>query len=66
MFGLLLVAVSAAAPAAVASAATPGSGLGVGDVAADFTLTDQDGRRHTVSAKRGKRAVVLVFYRGHW
>jgi cytochrome oxidase Cu insertion factor (SCO1/SenC/PrrC family) len=37
-----------------------------GDLAADFTLADQDGRNHTLSAERGKRAVVLIFYRGYW
>ena len=38
----------------------------VGEPAPDFTLTDQNGRSHTLSAERGKRAVVLVFYRGYW
>ena len=37
-----------------------------GDVAPDFTLEDQDGRKHTLSAQRGKQPVVLVFYRGYW
>jgi peroxiredoxin len=37
-----------------------------GDIAPDFTLADQDGRSLTLSAERGKRAVVLVFYRGYW
>jgi cytochrome oxidase Cu insertion factor (SCO1/SenC/PrrC family) len=40
--------------------------VAVGDIAPDFTLEDQDGRRHTLSAQRGKRPVVLVFYRGYW
>ncbi|MBV8844648.1 MAG: peroxiredoxin [Bryobacterales bacterium] len=35
--------------------------LQVGDVAPDFSLTDQDGNRVTLSALRGKN-VVLVFY----
>ena len=39
--------------------------VGVGDSAPDFTLEDQDGRKHTLSLQRG-RPVVLVFYRGHW
>lgn len=37
-----------------------------GETAPDFTLTDQNGRSHTLSTERGKRAVVLVFYRGYW
>lgn len=40
--------------------------VAVGDVAPDFALEDQDGRRHTLSAERGKQPVVLVFYRGYW
>lgn len=40
--------------------------VGVGDVAPDFTLEDQGGRRRTLSAERGQRPVVLVFYRGYW
>jgi cytochrome oxidase Cu insertion factor (SCO1/SenC/PrrC family) len=40
--------------------------VGVGEFAPDFTLPDQDGRPHTLSAERGQRAVVLIFYRGHW
>ena len=37
-----------------------------GDVAPDFTLPDQHGRSHTLSAERGRQPVVLVFYRGYW
>ena len=40
--------------------------VGVGELAPDFTLTDHRGQRHTLSAERGRRVVVLVFYRGHW
>lgn len=38
----------------------------VGEAAPDFTLTDQDGQPITLSAYRGQKAVVLVFYRGYW
>jgi cytochrome oxidase Cu insertion factor (SCO1/SenC/PrrC family) len=38
----------------------------VGDTAPDFTLEDQDGQKVTLSDNRGKRPVVLVFYRGYW
>lgn len=37
----------------------------VGDLAPDFTLTDQSGKVVPLSASRGQN-VVLVFYRGHW
>jgi cytochrome oxidase Cu insertion factor (SCO1/SenC/PrrC family) len=40
--------------------------VAVGQTAPDFTLTDQNGRSHSLAAERGKRAVVLVFYRGYW
>jgi peroxiredoxin len=33
-----------------------------GDLAPDFTLRDQHGRSHTLSTRRGDRAVVLVFF----
>jgi cytochrome oxidase Cu insertion factor (SCO1/SenC/PrrC family) len=38
----------------------------VGDEAPDFTLEDQDGKPVTLSDFRGKKSVVLVFYRGSW
>lgn len=62
---MLLVAALAGASSGYASDAAP-KRIGVGDVAPDFSLLDQDGRRHALSAERGKRPVVLVFYRGHW
>ncbi len=40
--------------------------VSVGKSAPDFTLTDQDGKPVTLSNYRGKKAVVLVFYRGYW
>ena len=40
--------------------------VGVGDVAPDFTLADQNGQKITLSDARGKSPVVLVFYRGYW
>jgi cytochrome oxidase Cu insertion factor (SCO1/SenC/PrrC family) len=49
-----------------APAAKRASPVKTGELAPDFTLTDQNGRSHTLSAERGKRAVVLVFYRGYW
>ena len=35
-------------------------------VAPDFTLEAKDGGTVTLSQFRGKKNVVLVFYRGHW
>jgi peroxiredoxin Q/BCP len=37
-----------------------------GDQAPDFTLENMDGKRISLSDFRGKKNVVLVFYRGHW
>jgi cytochrome oxidase Cu insertion factor (SCO1/SenC/PrrC family) len=34
----------------------------VGDVAPDFTLTDQNGNKVTLSSFRGKKNVALAFY----
>lgn len=63
---LALLATVAMVAAIPLGAARSGAPVDVGEVAPDFTLADQDGRRRTLSAERGKRAVVLVFYRGHW
>lgn len=38
----------------------------IGDKAPDFTLVNMDGKKITLSSYRGKKNVVLVFYRGHW
>jgi cytochrome oxidase Cu insertion factor (SCO1/SenC/PrrC family) len=38
----------------------------VGQPAPDFTLEDMDGKKITLSEFRGKKSVVLVFYRGYW
>jgi cytochrome oxidase Cu insertion factor (SCO1/SenC/PrrC family) len=38
----------------------------VGQPAPDFTLEDTDGRAITLADFRGKKSVVLVFYRGYW
>jgi cytochrome oxidase Cu insertion factor (SCO1/SenC/PrrC family) len=56
---------NAADPKAPA-AAKRASPVKTGERAPDFTLTDQNGSSHTLSAERSKRAVVLVFYRGYW
>ncbi len=38
----------------------------VGQAAPDFALENADGRAVRLSDYRGKKAVVLVFYRGYW
>ena len=38
----------------------------VGESAPDFTLEDADGKKISLSDLRGKKNVVLVFYRGRW
>lgn len=38
----------------------------VGDRAPDFTLENMNGKAISLSDFRGKKKVVLVFYRGHW
>ena len=40
--------------------------VAVGKGAPDFTLEAKDGAPVTISSFRGKKDVVLVFYRGHW
>ena len=48
------------------SAAARSTPIGVGEMAPDFTLADQDKNQVALSAARGKSPVVLVFYRGYW
>lgn len=38
----------------------------VGTPVPDFTLEDEQGAPVTLSQFRGKKNVILVFYRGHW
>ncbi|MBI4465269.1 MAG: redoxin domain-containing protein [Acidobacteria bacterium] len=40
--------------------------INVGVVAPDFQLMDEQGTIHKLSDYRGKKNVVLVFYRGNW
>jgi len=40
--------------------------LRVGERPPDFTLTDAAGRQVSLAEYRGKKPVVLVFYRGYW
>ena len=65
--GIVFIAPAAhvanAAPAEIVKRSTP---VGVGDMAPDFTLEDQDGRTVTLSVELKKQPVVLIFYRGNW
>lgn len=40
--------------------------IGVGEVANNFTLEDQDKNKVTLFDSKDKEVVVLVFYRGSW
>ncbi len=40
--------------------------IGVGDMAPDFTLEDQNKNKVALADARAKSPVVLVFYRGYW
>ena len=44
----------------------PAPVLRIGEPAPDFTLTDAGGRPVTLGDYRGRKPVVLVFYRGYW
>jgi cytochrome oxidase Cu insertion factor (SCO1/SenC/PrrC family) len=46
--------------------ATDLSRIKVGQPAPDFTLENMDGKSIRLSDFRGKKSVVLVFYRGYW
>ena len=79
---ILLATLLTGAPAALAAQSRPTPALGpadgaglapldtgrviAGGAAPDFTLEAKDGGTVTLSQFRGKKNVVLVFYRGHW
>jgi ABC-type transport system involved in cytochrome c biogenesis permease subunit len=46
---------------------SPATALRVSQQAPDFTLSDANGKPQTLAQLRqGKRAVLLIFYRGYW
>ena len=47
-------------------AATDLDRIEVGRPAPDFTLENMDGKQVSLSDFRGKKSVILVFYRGQW
>jgi len=63
---IVLLSVSMAANLQSPTVAMRSTKIGVGDVAPDFTLEDQNRNKVTLSDARGKSPVVLVFYRGYW
>ena len=50
----------------IARVPPPATALRVGEPAPDFTLADAGGRPVTLADYRGRKPVVLVFYRGYW
>jgi len=63
---ILLVLACATAPPAVCGEAAGAPGVEIGAVAPDFTLPDPSGVAHHLAEMRGKKNVVLVFFRGTW
>ena len=63
---IVLLSVSVAVNLQSPTAAMRSTPIGIGDVAPEFTLEDQNRNKVTLSAARGKSPVVLVFYRGYW
>ena len=65
-FSALLLAAGAWLNFVAARVPDTPSALRVGEPAPDFTLPDAGGRPVTLADFRGRKAVVLVFYRGYW
>ncbi len=63
---VVLLSMSMAANLQSSAAAFRSTPIGVGDVAPDFTLEDQNKSKVALADARGKSPVVLVFYRGYW
>jgi peroxiredoxin (alkyl hydroperoxide reductase subunit C) len=74
LIALAIVILITAVPAMAQLGPKDGAGLPpsdlnrvkVGESAPDFTLENLDGKTISLSDFRGKKNVVLVFYRGHW
>lgn len=69
---LSLLFLQAAPPPAIGSldgeglAPTDVERITVGGIAPDFRLVDETGTPYRLSDYRGRKNVILVFYRGHW
>ena len=61
---LVLALVALCAPARVR--ADEPAPVAIGATVEDFTLPDAAGRPVSLAGYRGKKPVVLVFYRGYW
>ncbi len=59
-------AVGAAAALLTTALAGDVPALKIGDEAPAFSLAGTDGREHSLEAQRGRRNVILVFFRGVW
>ena len=72
MFALMFLPVQTPVSAQTApkngdkQAATDLDRVRVGQPAPNFTLENSDGNSVSLADYRGKKNVVLVFYRGHW
>lgn len=65
-FGTSLVSAQVGQKDGAPLPATDPDRIKAGQPAPDFTLENYDGNNFTLSDFRGKKNVVLVFYRGHW
>ena len=61
-FLLALLLAGMLIPALRAADTPPPPGIKVGDVAPDFTLTDQNGNKVSLHDFKGKKNVALAFY----
>jgi len=59
---LALLLVASFLPASHAADETPQPKIKVGDIAPDFTLTDQNGKKVSLHDFKGKKNVALAFY----
>ena len=62
IFAVLLTTIFTVGVFGQAAPAPPPMTIKVGDVAPDFTLTDTNGKKVTLSEFRGKNNVVLAFF----
>ncbi len=64
---LALALAAVLGPASAPAAEEPAvERVAVGQAVPDFTLPDLDGEDRTLSALRGEKRAVLVFFRGAW
>lgn len=64
MGGVLLLSFALVGPSALAQSkpSQPEPTVKVGDMAPDFTMTDQNGKQISLHSFRGKKNVALAFY----